>query len=476
MEMYYLFPFGKIKKGAKIIIYGAGAVGQWFLSQLKETSFAEVVAVADRACKQYPDLGIKLILPEEITRTEFDKIIIAIEKPELAIEIKSFLVNDCHIKDEEIIWGCEQGACQVVVIRPLPPEINIAGLAQFAFQREGISLAAFLPGGLGDDIVSKKFLEDLRKLADGSMSIDLYCTRRNRGYVEAIFQEPWYQIYDEPNLYEWNKADYDVALQAEYILRVDHVSVDSLENEAPRLAKMMVSLRDSVDGYGLDCEPMCENSVHFARAHYCGWNAYAAMGHGLLDNTDDSVSIPMKTTGAERFRGLKLPKCYITLNYGWGTQDVRKGLPAKVWVFSYYEQLVKLIKSEFPELSLVQLGTPRSEIIEGIDFFLNSETLETVKYILQQSCLHIDCEGGLVHLATQLGTKCAVLFGPTPESYFGYKSNINICANVCRPCYYVYNDFTLCARRLKEPVCMFAITPKMVMESIGDYLRRKLKH
>ena len=46
-------------------------------------------------------------------------------------------------------------------------------------------------------------------------------------------------------------------------------------------------------------------------------------------------------------------------------------------------------------------GTPRSA---GIDFYVLGESIELTKYILRDSLCHVDCEGGLVHLATQLGT------------------------------------------------------------------------
>ena len=64
------------------------------------------------------------------------------------------------------------------------------------------------------------------------------------------------------------------------------------------------------------------------------------------------------------------------------------------------------------------------------------ESLELVKYVLKGSLLHIDCDSGLVHLATQLGTKCVVLFGQTSVWYFGYEQNINIVSKVCNSCYF----------------------------------------
>lgn len=473
MSNYYLFPFGKIKQGSKIVIYGAGNVGQWYLSQLRDTSYAEVVAVVDRSWQKYPQMGARMISPEGISDTDFENVVIAIEKPEIAQEIKKSLIERYNIPADKILWGCEHISVKPQVLPPFSSENGVSAIAPFAFQTAEHSLAVFLPGGLGDDIISKRFLEALREFED-KLAIDLYCGKNSRGFAEAIFQEPWYQIYDVPVLYEWNKAKYDIALKADYILRFDNISEDSLRDKAPRLFAIVEKLRDSVESYGLDAKPYCEYFIHFARSQYLGWSAYAAMGHGLLSYETDHVHIPLQETGKKRFQELGLPQRYITINYGWGTKELRKSLPAKVWPLHYYTELISKLHSEFPGITLVQLGTSSSAIINGIDKFVQGESLETVKFVLMHSSLHIDCEGGLVHLATQLGTKCAVLFGPTPESYFGYRENINICADVCRPCCYVYDDFTLCARNQKAPECMLAITPSMVMEAIRDYLDRQL--
>ena len=72
--------------------------------------------------------------------------------------------------------------------------------------------------------------------------------------------------------------------------------------------------------------------------------------------------------------------------------------------------------------------------------------------------------------ATQLGTKCIVLFGPTVREYYGYEQNINIQAGNCHNCWGLYSDVNRCARDLKEPECMYAITPDMVMRHLEEYM------
>ena len=91
-------------------------------------------------------------------------------------------------------------------------------------------------------------------------------------------------------------------------------------------------------------------------------------------------------------------------------------------------------------------------------------------YLLKNSIVHIDIEGGLVHIATQLGTKCVVLFGPTIKEYYGYEQNINIQAGGCHNCWGLYSDVNRCARSMEEPECMYSITPELVMGYVDEYM------
>ena len=79
-------------------------------------------------------------------------------------------------------------------------------------------------------------------------------------------------------------------------------------------------------------------------------------------------------------------------------------------------------------------------------------------------------EGGLVHLATNLGTKCVVLFSPTQPNIYAYPNNINIVYATCNGCYGLYENGYACARGLEKPECMYSITPEMVMEKIAEYI------
>ena len=91
-------------------------------------------------------------------------------------------------------------------------------------------------------------------------------------------------------------------------------------------------------------------------------------------------------------------------------------------------------------------------------------------HVLKNTLFHLDIEGGLVHIATQLGTKCIVLFGPTVKEYYGYEENINISVGTCHNCWGLYTDVNRCARGMAEPECMYSIQPELVMGYVDEYL------
>lgn len=96
----YIFPFDKVEHNAKVIVYGAGKVGKIFINQLLATGYAELVLWCDRA---FEDYGIDVSDPQKIKEVQFDKLIIAIEREKVALEIRNHLVK-MGVSNEKIVW------------------------------------------------------------------------------------------------------------------------------------------------------------------------------------------------------------------------------------------------------------------------------------------------------------------------------------------------------------------------------------
>ena len=97
-----IFPFGKVPKGANIVLYAAGDVGRRYYNQLKRTEYCNVVAWVDA---KYDSDELKVLGVESIdvmTERQFDFIVIAIEKTDIVDQVREMLVKK-GIEDSKII-------------------------------------------------------------------------------------------------------------------------------------------------------------------------------------------------------------------------------------------------------------------------------------------------------------------------------------------------------------------------------------
>ncbi len=92
----YLFPFEKVEKGDRVVIYGNGNVGRQFIAQVKQTGYCRIVAVCDRKVQD----GIVPI--DEVRSLSLDKIVIAVASEKMSKEIELAL-NKIGVKSEQIV-------------------------------------------------------------------------------------------------------------------------------------------------------------------------------------------------------------------------------------------------------------------------------------------------------------------------------------------------------------------------------------
>ena len=126
-----------------------------------------------------------------------------------------------------------------------------------------------------------------------------------------------------------------------------------------------------------------------------------------------------------------------------------KNLPTSAW-----NQIALRLGSAGARI--VQLGEAHEALVEGVDIDLRGKTsLMETAYVLKMAAVHMDTEGGLVHLARAMQTPSVVAFGPTPVGFFGYPQNVNIAPPVCGNCWWTSDRWaTHCPRDLAEPECM----------------------
>lgn len=464
----YLFPYEKITHGSKVVIYGAGKVGQCYLQQIEKTGYCHVVCVADQRFQYCADHKMVVCSPLDILKFSFDKIVIAIDNVVAAQKVCNYLVNVVQIDKEIIVCGAGRQFLPDYVHNSLR-DVYVEEKSTFAYGQGVLSMAFFVGDGLGDCIIAKRFIEEITRLAQTKYMIDIYGSKE---YVNAVFSDnPCVYYIGASSDYFKQCQYYDLAIYTIYIISIDSLNHQKLIQENSRLNKVCSELHHIFNVYSLNAGVGIHMGIHFARCEKFGFNAYSAYNlGGVLKIRDAYVSIPLDKAWQSAFQQLGFKK-YITINYGWGINTHgNQIIPAKIWPFAYYNELVRLLKKAYPALEIVQLGMKTTPEIQGVDFYVFGQSIELSKYILKNSMLHIDSEGGLVHLATQLGTKCVVFFGPTPVHYFGYATNINIVSKVCKNCCYLEDDFTKCIRGMQQPECMYSISPLIAFRYIQKHL------
>ncbi len=465
MDERLLFPFEKIPKGSMILIYGAGEMGQAYVKQMLITDFCHVVGMVDKNYANYKNTVVPVYAPSSIHELHFDYVVVALKISGSFPEVQRILYSE-GVSNEKIVFIGKRADCQgglfgeyggVPVEEPL------------AWKQGTVSVALFLLAAMGGLIFIKRFILELVRLIP-ECKIDIYVTHLGNA-IRCFYS-------DIPNInafvqhlgsrYNDNREQYDLSMQINSVgcLTVDVFKPNRIPAQYAGFKNKIEELRNRIkdDEYS-DSMPRI---VLFQNRRFHRQNAYTSFNYGVFNIHDKKVPMPLDFDAAKRFEKLELGR-YITVNYGNGScKDGSK--IAKMWPLQNFNMLVNSFKRQYPDISVVQLGTSDAERIDGVDRYIFGEPFELVIHILRNSMLHIDIEGGLVHLATQLGTKCAVLFGPTPEFYYGYEENINIKVGECHDCCGVYMDSNRCARGMEKPECMYSITPEIVMENIDKYL------
>lgn len=108
-EKDYLYPFKNVKKGSNIIIYGAGVFGGEIRAFLKQFQLCNLVLWVDQNWKKYQDKGFEVSRIEEIGNVEYDYIVVALLKINIAQKVKEELKaqgideNKIEVMDQTLI-------------------------------------------------------------------------------------------------------------------------------------------------------------------------------------------------------------------------------------------------------------------------------------------------------------------------------------------------------------------------------------
>lgn len=464
----FLFPFEKVKQGSRVLIYGAGILGVEYYQQVAISGYCQVVGFVDREYEKYKYLPAKVYAPSEVGKLEFDYVIIATRSSVFNNEITRVLFEQ-NVKKEQIVFVGERA---MVESKPLVAAENGQTTEKFAFGAAPLTAAFLLVGNFGDYIMMKRPIQRILEFIP-ELKIDIYATRIE-SFVRPIYRDlpQLNNMFDDAGgLYKQMVNQYSLGIALSSFISVDQFQEDVFAEKYPEFIERIRRLKGAIKKENFSYA--IPRFVPWMRSFYRGKNIYTMYDFDhSLEYDDKKISIPFDEQGqveAAKY-GLKRKK-YITVNYGNGTTKNIKFI-SKQWPSERFEQVIALFKEKYADYQVVQIGGKDADKLKGADCYVLGKSFEVVKHVLKGTMFHLDIEGGLVHLATQLGTTCLVLFGPTREELFGYQENINIRVGSCGGCYGLSDDVNKCVRNMDKPACMYDITPNIVMQHVVEYMEK----
>lgn len=103
-----LFPFDKVERGKRIVLYGAGTVGNQYYRQLQACHYCREIIWVDKvrrmACVN--NKSIQVSYGRVLESEEVDYYVIAVENEETARIIGNELKNRWNVDENKIVWEC----------------------------------------------------------------------------------------------------------------------------------------------------------------------------------------------------------------------------------------------------------------------------------------------------------------------------------------------------------------------------------
>lgn len=333
----------------------------------------------------------------------------------------------------------------------------------------GLKLCFSEGGGLGDCLLILPLIEQIQKQSPTNIQIDFYCR-----FPEFCKKLPFLtNVHSIKPLNELQDLGYDGVFQIIRNARFIHGNREKIKTLYPLLnsyiesdekLKSIGQIRDNLrlfNEYTLSLGKKRQDQADLFNIFKYNPNEFSILPPDNEENNLKKYGLTQKN--------------YITINRG--CDDVFNNNHPKLWPLENYNKLIELIHKQYPNLKIIQVGKNDSfGNMKGTNLNLLGKTnFEEIASVIKNSIIHIDIEGGLVHLNHILKGKSLCLFGPTSMDVYGYPENINVKGScILGNCYNIVPNWADKCILDKNSACMKSLTPEHVFEELDKFLSKEL--
>jgi len=331
---------------------------------------------------------------------------------------------------------------------------------------KNISVAINLYGGIGDICANIAFIKSFVDILPKDTKLDIFSTISPDNTKSLLFG-----LGIDANIYkhtDFHEENYTLALICCRYPEVVKINHEAIKQKSPELYKILQQYiafqkqhpyffrNGTTDDFLGNAYSLLHNRKRWQQANILR----------LLDSDNLDIEIQIEDSANDFLAQHKLEAGkYITIQRGVG----ERGEATRCWSIENYNALAKLLKIKYPDYKIIQVGTEKSSQIQATDIDLRGQTtFPEIKMLLKHAFLHIDGEGGLVHLRHCLkGGTSVVIFGPTRKEFYGYDENINIQSNACNGCEWLTMDWReQCPKGYQQCHCFHTTTPETIINEI----------
>jgi tetrahydromethanopterin S-methyltransferase subunit G len=279
-------------------------------------------------------------------------------------------------------------------------------------------------------------------------------------------------------LFNFNNYDYDIVLDIDHFISVRYCNIRNIKKQSNSIMIWLNEINKYKNKFASDKLPtydIMSYTTTIKRCKISKLNRWTQLGcNQLIDMSEQrsSLVIDCKYYADLNAYGL-IGKKYIIVNRGADPNGGGQN-QTKIWGIKRYIELVKQLKTVYPNYLIVQIAVKSELEIEGVDIIIRDAMLKSSAVVLKQAEVVIVCEGGIQHLCAQLSVPCVVLFGPTPSYYYSYNRNCNIIATECGDCMGTTEKWqNICSAGYVTPICMESILPTTVLDKVSFQINKR---
>lgn len=310
-------------------------------------------------------------------------------------------------------------------------------------------------GGIGDAAISAPWLDTFKKIIGKDTPISLYARYPKLLNICLPWAENKIKTYEQCME---DKKDF------EYLITVtDMIHFTCFEKQLLMPAPVAVMFQN----WFKRSKPFMQYFNAFPKTAPMFYKA--AIEAGYNRNTFIFYQTGLKPVDFEyqTDRPKDMPEKCLVINDGFSTWHKVMRV-TKCWDLHHWDVFLREFKEKYPDIVTVQVGNPDNTVPMRVDInLIGKTTLQELIGWVNHADYYLGNDSGPVHIRHWSKKPSVVMFGPSPENYYGYPENINLAGDICYPCYWQREDWNeIC--KLEKPGClrMQSITPKIVMEAV----------